>query len=132
MSNSIELVDPAFVDFLETPLSKMLPSDMNNEIKIQLTEQYSIESGYILTRNQFEVLSQSMITKAKEDSGLWTLTFYPKSGDIVEGSIFNKYVYPTLYLSPDFEYYRWIYGPRLAKDWVRFYDRIQNAEYTRS
>ncbi len=99
--------------------------------KLKLDEEGT--TGFVLTKKQFEHLSNSFEKYAKQTSGLYKLQFHPKSGHVVHdtsgGASFD--IYPTRGLSKDFKYFRWIFNGLFCRDWIKFYETIQytNCQY---
>ncbi len=100
--------------------------------KLKLEEEGS--TGFVLTKTQFEHLSNSFAKYAAQSMGLYRLQFHPKSGHIIHGhmsgySTFD--VYPTRGLSANFEYFRWSFNGLFCKDWIKFNEKIKytNCEY---
>jgi hypothetical protein len=89
-----------------------------------------IDYGFVMSRQQFIKLSEIMQERASHSSGLWTVFFYPKSGHLMirEGRT-SKIVFPLVALSENFEYYKWIHGPRLAHEWVKFATELSSLDY---
>ena len=84
-------------------------------------------TGFILTKNQFEHLRNILFKYSLQDCGLYKFQVHPKSGHILHtGYTGEHFVYPTKGLSKDFKYYRWSFNGLFCKDWVYFYELIQN------
>ena len=89
-----------------------------------------VEIGFVLTRNQFDSITTLVMEKqAKVCPGMWSNFFYPLSGHVVfKLDFLDMIVYPLLALSTNFPYYKWIYGPGLPGDWVKFADMIKGTD----
>lgn len=84
--------------------------------------------GFIMTRTQFDYLSEVMQKRLEQRVGLWTVFFYPKSAHLAIDNGFKRTICPLVGLSIDFPYYKWIHGPRMAEQWVDFAKKIQKVD----
>jgi len=82
-----------------------------------------------MTRSQFIDLTLNVMQRRNSKTGLWTIFFYPKSTHLVVHTDFQNRVYPLLALSENYEYYKWIYGPKLVHDWINFAKIITKIFY---
>ena len=74
----------------------------------------------VMTRTQFDHLSNAMKKRVGVSPVLYYMGFYPKSGHMTG----NGYVYLLPVLPIEYDYYRWYYGPMFLREWIAFAERI--------
>lgn len=107
------------------------------EVKL-LCEKFALDeegtNGYILTKQQFDDLSNCFSLYAQKSCGIWYLQFHPKSGHVLhyyplDYVSFN--VYPSRGMSENIAFFKWCFNVSVCKDWVEFNEEIKhtNCEY---
>lgn len=99
-------------------------------LRLRMRWRVRTSNGFIMSRAQFDHLTEKMRELVDEGDGYFTLRFYQRSGHVVKGKT-RRTVYPLVALSTDFEYYNWRVDVKLAREWATFADSIRyvSADY---